>query len=317
MKVLLVRFSAIGDCAMAAHTATCIRRSSPEAHLTWAVEERCAPVVDEARLVSRRAVYPRERWKQGAWTPRVWREQWQFYRSLRAEQFDFGLDLQGHSKTAICLRLSGARKRLSLRATDGFARRLNPVFTDYGGVVHTVDRQLAALRSLGNFAGDPVPPILPEYAALRAAMREKLVGRPTATIAVGAGQPAKAYPAEQWAAVARALLDEGFRVVFIGGPEESAPPVANAEDWVGRLILDETMALIAESAVVLAADTGAGHLAAGYGVPTVSIFGPTDPAEFRPYGPHSVVLQRGNRTRDVPASEVIAAAKEAARPCGS
>ena len=301
MKVLLVRFSAIGDCAMATHTASCVRRSYPDGTLVWVVEERCAPVVDENRLVTEKAVYPRERWKKGAWSPKMWREQMRFYSRLRTSQFDIGLDLQGHSKTAICLRLSGAKKRLATRATDPLARHLNPVLRDSQGLKHTVERQLFALRTLGEFHGESKP-MMPEVGG-------PPVEKPYTVIAVGAGQPWKAYPMSHWTEVATGLLRERKRVVFLGGPGEEAPQVEGTIDLVGKLSLAETMSAIAHSSLTLAADTGAGHIAAAYGVPVVSVFGPTDPEEFRPYTDRGIVLKNGSETSAVKPEEVVHAAK--------
>ena len=39
-------------------------------------------------------------------------------------------------------------------------------------------------------------------------------------------------------------------------------------------------------------DSGPGHLAAITGTPTLALFGPTDPARWRPLGPHVKVLRR-------------------------
>lgn len=285
---------------MAAHTASCVRRSYPDGSLVWAVEERCAPVVDEKRLVTERAVYPRERWKKGAWSPTMWREQMGFYSRLRSFKFDIGLDLQGHSKTAICLRLSGAKKRLATRATDPLARRLNPVLKDFQGLKHTVERQLFALRTFGEFAGDSKP-IMPEVG-------NPPVEKSYTVIAVGAGQPWKAYPSALWGEVASTLLREKRRVVFIGGSGEEAPKVDDAVDLVGKLSLSETIAAVAHSSLTLAADTGAGHIAAAYGVPVVSVFGPSDPEEFRPYTDRAIVLKNGQETSAVAPEEIVRAA---------
>lgn len=307
MKVLIVRFSAIGDCAMAAHTASCIRRSDPEGVLVWAVEERCSAVVDAERLVSEKAVYPRERWKKGAWSPTIWQEQLRYYAGLRKHGFDIGLDLQGHSKTAICLRLSGAKRRLSTRATDGFARRLNPVVADFEGLTHTVQRQLFALRTLGTFAGSPEP-IMPALTNERRSIRGRIGPASFLAIAVGAGQPWKAYPLAHWQQVASSLAELGKRVVFLGGPGEAAPDVPGAVNLVAQLDLAETIAVLAECELALAADTGAGHIAAAYGKPVVSIFGPTDPAEFGPYTDRGIVLRQDQKTESVRPEEVLEAA---------
>ena len=97
--------------------------------------------------------------------------------------------------------------------------------------------------------------------------------------------------------------------MFIGGPGEVAPQVEGAIDLVGKLSLFETMAAIAHSSLTLAADTGAGHIAPAYGVPVVSVFGPTDPEEFRPYTDRGIVLKNGSETRAVAPEEIVRAAK--------
>ena len=60
----------------------------------------------------------------------------------------------------------------------------------------------------------------------------------------------------------------------------------------------------------LAADTGTGHAASAYGTPVVSVFGPTDPALYRPWGGRSTMLRNGDDTACVSSGEVAAAAHE-------
>lgn len=304
-SILVVRFSAIGDCVMAVPTAAAFRRAHPQARIGWVVEERCAPVVDSATLVDVLAEYPRQRWKARAWSVGTWREQLAFYAKLRRQRFDFGLDLQGHSKTAICLRLATPKRRLAARGTDPLARRLNPIAQIPDGIVHTVERNLEALFELTGIRGAAefrMPDVLGEVDIGRD-------GR-LATIGVGGGQPEKRYPTACWGEVAKGLLERGWRVAFLGGPGEDAPPVESASNLVGKTSLRETMAWIAASDLHLAADTGTGHLAAAYGVPVVSVFGPTDPAVFRPYSERARVLRRGTNPSEVPVSDILHAVAE-------
>ncbi len=303
MKFLLVRFSAIGDCVMAVPVAEALRRLSPEAHLVWAVEERCAPVVSR-ELVSTRAEIPGVRWKKGRWSPAIWREQLGFYAGLRREGFDFGLDLQGHAKTALCLRLAAPKRRLAAQARDGLARSLHPTLEERQGERHVVEWNLFALeRLLARPVGEPVWRMPQEDG------EEFAGGGRLATISVGAGRPHKEVSAEHWAAVAEALLKDGWRVAFLGGPTDRAPQVQGALDWVGRLSLARSMAAVAASGLHLAADTGSGHLAAAYGVPVVSVFGPTDPAHYRPYTKRGVVLREGTDPNAVEPAAILEAAR--------
>ncbi len=51
-------------------------------------------------------------------------------------------------------------------------------------------------------------------------------------------------------------------------------------------------------------------MAAAYGVPVVSVFGPTNPVWYRPYTERGIVLKEGKRTEDVRPEAVLEAARE-------
>lgn len=308
LKILVVRFSAIGDCVMAAWPVTAIRQKYPDAEIVWACESRCGPVIDHKRLVTELSAFPRERWKRLRWSPMTWMEQIRQYSSLRKHRFDLGMDFQGHSKTALCLRLASPKRRFSARATDAFSKRLNPVDFHWDATRHEVDEYFRFLQTIEEF--NPVErPFVPDVSEGRSAIRAEIgAGSKLITIQTGAGADDKRYPIDRWERVAESFIDHGFTVGVLGGPSDPRLPANGSVDWVGKLDLRGAIAAVAESAVHLAGDTGTGHIAAAYGVPTVSIFGPTPSARFRPYSSTSVVLQRGTRTDSVEPSEVLSAA---------
>lgn len=55
--------------------------------------------------------------------------------------------------------------------------------------------------------------------------------------------------------------------------------------------LADYAALLEGASLVIANDTGPGHIAAAVGAPLISIFGASDPARYRPWGPNVTVLQ--------------------------
>jgi ADP-heptose:LPS heptosyltransferase len=97
----------------------------------------------------------------------------------------------------------------------------------------------------------------------------------------GAASGARRWPAERWAAVARAEKAAGRRVIVTAGPgeEELARAVGPP---VGPTDLLDLAALVAAAGRVLCGDTGVAHLATALGTPSVVVFGPTPPAEWGP-----------------------------------
>lgn len=308
-RVLLVRFSAIGDCVMCTWAATSIRERHPDAFLCWAVESRCAPMVDRTALVSRLEEIPRDRWKRHRWSPAIWRQQVAKYAGLRRLRFDLGFDFQGHSKTALCLRLARPRVRLAARATDPIAACLNPQRARPSDL-HTVEWHDQMLRSVGDYVL-PERPIMPRDPEAARTLVERVGGdRPLATITVSAGNPEKAYAVEGWAEVAQGLQARDYRVAFLGGPGDPVVELPGALDLVGQLALPSTLEAVRLSAVHLAGDTGTGHMAAALGVPVVSVFGPTDPVAYRPFTELGRVLRNGRETSAVCPTDILDAVRD-------
>jgi ADP-heptose:LPS heptosyltransferase len=161
---------------------------------------------------------------------------------------------------------------------------------------------------------------LPVSAAYRALARRDLPAGPSYVgLAPGSRQPQKNWPLDRFADVAASLAANGCVPVFIVGPWEhpwveqlrQRVPAALAPDSVP---IDRALALMSRLDVVLANDSGIGHLAASIGVPLVSLFGPSDAERWRPFGEHVRVLRAqdfgGNTMDSIPVEPVLAALSE-------
>lgn len=106
----------------------------------------------------------------------------------------------------------------------------------------------------------------------------------------GAASPARRWPPERWAAVARAEAAAGRQVVVTGSPDErplagrvaAAAGLSDSAVLAGRTDLAGLAAVVAAAGRVVCGDTGAAHLATAYRVPSVVLFGPTPPQEWGP-----------------------------------
>lgn len=127
----------------------------------------------------------------------------------------------------------------------------------------------------------------------------------------GAGGEPKRWPLGAWLALADGL--RGGAVLAAGEAELERWPGADRaafERAGGRFLTDlgSLADLLAGARAVVAADTGPGHLAAQLGLPTLSLFGPTDPECWAPIGARTAVLRAPNsRMADLTPDQVRAA----------
>ena len=110
--------------------------------------------------------------------------------------------------------------------------------------------------------------------------------------------PAKCWPAERYAELARALHQRhGQPVLLLGSGKEAAlcAQIAAAAPGACRVLAGQTplidaMALIAAARGVVSNDSGLMHVAAAFGVPQVAVFGSTSPEHTPPLNPRARVL---------------------------
>ena len=119
----------------------------------------------------------------------------------------------------------------------------------------------------------------------------------------GAAYPARRWPPERFAGVARWAAAQGWPVVVTGTADETAladrvrrgAGLPEAALLAGRTDLVQLAALVAHARLVVCGDTGMAHVATALGTPSVVLFGPVSPARWGPAtdGPHACVWRGG------------------------
>jgi heptosyltransferase-3 len=103
----------------------------------------------------------------------------------------------------------------------------------------------------------------------------------------------KAWRPEGFLEVARRLRASGSDVVFIGGPGDDLSPFQEFPVLSGAP-LNEIKRRLASATVFVGNDSGPAHMAAAFGVPSVVLFGASDPAIWGPWRtPSEVVTNPG------------------------
>jgi len=225
-------------------------------------------------------------------------------RSLRAPGYSLVIDAQGLWRSGFFAWLTGAERRVGFADARelgwlGLTQRVEP-----GAAPHTVDRMLALVEA----AGAPRVADIRLYAAprdvewARTALGDAEGTPGCVLLAPTSIWPGKRWPAERFAWLAAELLRLGAasRVVIVGGPGERgqcgpllelAEPERRVIDLVGRTSVGQLMALVRASALVVANDSAAVHMAVGFDRPLVALYGPTRIELVGPYRREADVIQ--------------------------
>ncbi|HEX9062768.1 MAG TPA: glycosyltransferase family 9 protein, partial [Clostridia bacterium] len=124
-----------------------------------------------------------------------------------------------------------------------------------------------------------------------------LSGKNLIALFPGASIIEKRWEDDKFVALADRLSQKGFAVVVLGMANEKQigeKMIAGrcGLSLAGKTSLLETAAVILQSKMLISGDTGVLHIAAGLGVPTVSLFGPSNIEKWAPKGEQHVVLSR-------------------------
>jgi len=307
-KILIVKLSALGDVVHTWPAARSLRQTFPQAFIAWAVEERFADLVAMNPDVDEVIPLATKRWRKQPGLASLG-ELRETLRRIRQHRFDIVVDFNGLIKSGVVTWFSGARHRvgfhrsqcrekLSALATNRRLPRQEPGR-------HVVELNLALARAAGATAqpGEPValniPPASTDLIAGFLADHKETAGRPLAALHAGAGFSSKRWAPERFARLGDRLSAElGFTVLLTWGPgeKEQAEEVGGLMERPHLLTpptsLADLAALCPHLNLLVCCDSGPLHLAAALGVPTVSIFGPTDPKRNGAYGPgHEAVVQ--------------------------
>jgi heptosyltransferase III len=167
--------------------------------------------------------------------------------------------------------------------------------------VHQSDRFLESLREP---ADDPaamcrlaVPPDIREQAESHLRSDGASFDRPVALIHPGSGSRHKCVQPAVLRSVADGLDEQGFQPWLLEGPADRAmladllPHRPRTPMLLQNLTVSLLAGVLSRVELFVGHDSGVSHLAALLGVPTVALFGPTDPRRWAPRGPAVTVLQ--------------------------
>lgn len=299
-RIALIKPSALGDIVHSLPVLSALRLRYPDAHIMWIVNRAYAPLLQGHPDLDE--VLPFERSPQGRSVLDQALDFTHFCRLLQRAHIDLVIDLQGLLRSGLFTGATRAPRRVGLSTCREGARWFYTDVLDVGAwtAQHAVDRYWHVAEALG--VGDsPKQFRLPIAAADRAWATAELADcpRPWLMVGVGARWLTKRWPPEHFATLLyKAQERYGGTAVFVGGRDETglARRVARrlrgtTLDLTGRTTLPRLTALLEQSDVMIANDTGPLHLAAALGRPVVAPYTCTKVRLTGPYGAASGAVE--------------------------
>ena len=283
-RVALVLLSAIGDAVHALPLVASIRAGLPRVRLEWFVQPVPGEIARQHPAVDRVWTFDRARGARGFVELR---------RALRGQRFDLVLDLQVYAKASLVTALLDAPRKIGFDRRR--ARELNWLVTNERLPARAEQHVCEQYLEFADHLRVPrryewaLPLNVEERRSQRAFYAD--LDAPVAAFVVGTTRPEKEWPAEHWARLAETLdADLGYRVCILGGEAARERELATRIARLARCPVHDARKndlrrlvwLLDGAAIVIGCDTGPYHLSVALGVPTIGLFGATDPARHGP-----------------------------------
>ncbi len=310
-NILIIKPSSLGDIVHALPALSALRRTFPDANISWLVRPEFAQLIENHPHLNDVILFDRKFLGKAWYNRRAFAKLLSLIKQLRRHKFDAVIDLQGLFRTAALAQLTGCKKRFGMAT----AREFGHIFYTHKvsqdqDCIHVVDYYLKVIKAVG-VCDLTAEFIFPHDAAAADSVNRLLAEHNVepsnyAVFIPGSAQRDKCWPVERFAALADKISNEfGLSVVATGTQSEkdiaeelkmiANVPVANL---AGRTNLGDLTALLKGAKLVLSNDTGPGHIAAALGAPLALIFGWANPVRIFPYGRSDCVVAVEAFSRD-------------------
>ncbi|MBA5688094.1 lipopolysaccharide heptosyltransferase I [Rugamonas apoptosis] len=321
LNILLVRVSSLGDVLHNLPMVADIARHYPDANIDWVVEEGYVSLVRLNARVRTIIPFALRRWRKSLGKPETRAEVRAFFRTLRAQQYDYVFDTQGLLKTGIIMgaaRIVKGGHKVGLAngsegsGYEGISRWFHTDSVPTDPRTHAVARgRIVAGAALGYPVDTPADFGLPAVSADEA-KPDWMPSTPYAVYFHGTARDAKKWAPQNWIELGRQLAPMPILLPWGSDKEKAeaetlAAGLPNARVLPKLSMADATL-LARHAALAIGVDTGLTHIAAAFTVPTVEIY--ADSPRWKTEGNWSPkIINLGDRGAPPSVAEVLAAAR--------
>jgi heptosyltransferase-1 len=315
-RILILRFSALGDVIQTLPLASWLRLRYPNAVIGWAIDEELAGAIEGHTALDHVHRIGRKRWSRSLKHPGKWlsvRQEFSaFINEIKDVGYDLAIDPQSLFKTSVIAFSAGIKRRVGY----GHGREMSGLFLNerHLGRDEYFDPNVLHMKHLVQLAqavgcretaldieAPPTPP------AIAGKIDELIAGgfatrKPIVAIAPGTQWDSKLWPEASWIKLIENILNDMDMNVLLVGSKGDAPlcrrltegakvPAGRLCDISGQTNIREMYAVYKHTIAAIGPDSAPQHIAGAVKTPCViCIFGPTAFKRTAPVGSPVVQL---------------------------
>jgi predicted lipopolysaccharide heptosyltransferase III len=303
-SILLIQLGDIGDVVWATPTFRAVKEAYPHANVSVLLRESFGSLLEADPHIHK--IFEVKRYN-GNFLKKAGK-QLSFIRELRKEHFDLVFDLRSDDRGAYMAFLSGAPVRASI--VYHYIPWRNTLFTHLAGplpvdktVCSAAEQSLRVVREFGVDSQDDVTKLwVSEKIHNRVKQlfnKEGIDDNCIITLNPFSRWKYKEWGYGKWVEIIEWLWEEyEIATVIIGAIEEKEQSEYMVQRCCGRVFnltgkttLGELAGVLSHSCLHLGVDSAAPHIAAAVGIPTITIYGPSDWGDWAPKGKmHRVII---------------------------
>ncbi|MDM8569839.1 lipopolysaccharide heptosyltransferase I, partial [Thiotrichales bacterium HSG1] len=287
MRILIIKTSSLGDVIHTLPAVTDAKLHYPDLQFDWVVEEAFAEIPTWHPAIKQVIPVAFRRWRKQVLTTYLSGNWHQFKQTLSSNKYDKIIDAQGLIKSAfLTYQAIGVRCGLNYHsareplASIAYQQSYNILKNQ-----HAVTRVRQLFAKVLNYQ---LPDSPPEYGIAKhffQSTKSKQV-----VFLHGTTWLTKHWPEDNWLKLAKLVTNVGFKVkIPWGNLEEQQRALRIAAihkniSLIPKSNLYDLANILAQSKVVVGVDTGLAHLAAALSIPSITLYGATQPAKTGTYG---------------------------------
>lgn len=283
-KILCIKPRGIGDIILSTIILKNLKLFLPEITIDYLTEEFAKAAVSTHPLVTKVITYNKDDSIISV------------IKRIRKEKYDMVIDLWSNPKSAQITFFSGAKFRVGY-SYRGRKYAYNFKASSGRGNYHSAEHNLELLKILNiPILNKEVNYYLDKKSEdfANSFLSNKVMGKDLIGIIPSGGWDSKRCPKEKWIEIIEKIIERfDSSILILWGPEDYHDALYISNNFGSEVILapetdlKQMAGLMSRCNLIIANDSGPMHISAALGVPTLGLFGPTDPVKHGPYSDKS------------------------------